>query len=79
MFISTVLLLTTVTNIPPGQQFITPPSVPHLDNGRKTGMFSNLPLYVVTLSRDCQGFQNPQGSGVRVHEGKGMGWDFVPS
>jgi len=30
-------------------------------------------------SRDCQGFQNPQGSGVRVHEGKGRGWDFVPS
>ena len=31
------------------------------------------------LFRDCQGFQNPQGSGVRVHEGKGRGCDFVPS
>ena len=28
------------------------------------------------FGRDCQGFQNPQGSGGRVHEGKGKGWNF---
>ena len=29
--------------------------------------------------RDCKGVQKPQGSGVRVQEGKGRGWDSVPS
>ena len=47
---------------------------------RTTGVdISDLLVYMFTGSRDCQGFQNPQGSGIRVHEGKGRGWDFVPS
>ena len=48
-------------------------------NGTTGVDISDLLVYMFTGSRDCQGFQNPQGSGIRVHEGKGRGWDFVPS